>query len=77
MSGVVCAREAQLTNVIHLAERRPFPRPRFTPTVNGTVILTIDGPDLEEHLDVRAARALLNELADAVDVAEHLARSGT
>lgn len=55
---------------------RPFPRPRFLPTVNGTVILTLGTGDevKEEHLDIRAARALLNELADACDMAEHLAR---
>lgn len=53
---------------------RPFPRPRFTPTVNGTVVLTL-GSDLEEHLDIRAARALLHELADAVDMAVYLAES--
>lgn len=60
----------------HLADRRPFPRHRFLPTVNGTVILT-SGPGadtVEDHLDVRAARALLNELADSIDMAEFLAR---
>jgi hypothetical protein len=65
--------------VIHLSDRaRPsvFPRPRFYPTTNGTVILALvsGGEFQEEHLDLRAARALLGELADAVATAEWLGR---
>lgn len=69
-----------MTNVLDLAlaraarEPKGFPRPRFTPTVNGTVILTLGSgaEQVEEHLTLAAARALMAELADSIDVAEWL-----
>lgn len=63
--------------IIHLSDRRQLPRPRVQPTVGGAVVVTLGTGEheREEHLDIRAARALLHELADAVDMAVYLAES--
>jgi hypothetical protein len=64
--------------VVVLSDRRQLPRPRVQPTTGGAVHLTFGTGDheREEHLELRDARALLNELADAIDLADHLARLG-
>lgn len=62
--------------VVVLSDRRQLPRPRVQPTIGGAVVVTLGTGEheREEHLDLRQARALLDELADGIDMAEHLAR---
>lgn len=64
--------------LVVLSDRRQLPRPRVQPTIGGAVVVTLGTGEheREEHLDPRQARQFLDELADAVDLAEHLAREG-
>lgn len=59
-----------------LADHRQAARPRVSATTSGSVILLVGTGEheREEWIDLAGARALLDELADAIDAAEFLAR---